>query len=149
MNVLLAWLRLFVFILKGIKQFRSKILILDVIFGEKSINYPNFKILNRTFLIFQKKPTFLPAMFCCGGGLCMHALKFFIIPAIIFLWQFFFKPMMEKTGEESITNKVCFFCLIILIHRRFKNCLLFGIKERKMLCSALLQSNFDYACNSW
>jgi len=25
----------------------------------------------------------------------------------------------------------------------------FGVKERKMLCSALLQSNFDYACNSW
>ena len=25
----------------------------------------------------------------------------------------------------------------------------FGIRERKMLCSALLQAHFDYACNSW
>ena len=25
----------------------------------------------------------------------------------------------------------------------------FGIKERKMVCSAFLQSNFDYACNAW
>ena len=31
----------------------------------------------------------------------------------------------------------------------YRNKVFFGIKERKMLCSALLQSDFDYACNSW
>jgi hypothetical protein len=31
----------------------------------------------------------------------------------------------------------------------YRNKVFFGIKERKMLCSALLQSNFDYACKSW
>ncbi len=31
----------------------------------------------------------------------------------------------------------------------FRKSVFLGLKEKKMLCSALVQSNFDYACNSW
>ena len=57
------------------------------------------------------------------------------------------------TLDQSLSGKIMGTSILKKINAKvkflYRKRIFFGAKEKKMLCSALVQSSFDYACNCW
>ena len=61
-----------------------------------------------------------------------------------YLGATFDQDMSCSTMGTSVVKKVN-----AKIKFMYRKASFFGTRERKLLCSAIIQSNFDYACNAW